>query len=206
VTKQAEEKKLSPWNLYRLNYTTARLLQHCCAKNLLWERLISHLFRKPGSKGARYRGLGGTIFSGMYGTTLRSCIYVRNHINILPLLQFCSRDVATVRILYSSEGNHRELIVISAYLPYDLDEPPPSKELTEVIDYCSTSRKQLIIGCDANSHHILLGSMDINPRGESLVEFLVSSNLNILNWGNEPAFVISNRREVIDLTPWTDWI
>jgi hypothetical protein len=114
--------------------------------------------------------------------------------------------MATVRILYSSEGNQREHIVTSAYLPYDSDEPPPSKEWREVIDDCSSSRKQLIIGCDANAHHILWGSMDISPRGESLVEFLVSSNLNILNQGNEPTFMISNRRDITDLTLGSDCI
>jgi hypothetical protein len=38
------------------------------------------------------------------------------------------------------------------------------------------------------------------------VEYLVSTNLNILNKGNEPTFVISNRKEVIDLTLGTDKI
>jgi hypothetical protein len=38
------------------------------------------------------------------------------------------------------------------------------------------------------------------------MEYLVSTNLSILNKGNEPAFVISNRKEVIDLTLETDKI
>jgi hypothetical protein len=45
-----------------------------------------------------------------------------------------------------------------------------------------------------------MGSTGVNPRGESLIKYLVSSNLNILNHGNEPTFVVSNRKEVIDLT------
>jgi hypothetical protein len=60
-------------------------------------------------------------------------------------------------------------------------------------------KKQLIIGCDASGHHILWGSTGSNPRGESFVKFLVSSNLNILNHGNEPTFVVSNMKEVIEL-------
>jgi hypothetical protein len=43
-------------------------------------------------------------------------------------------------------------------------------------------------------------STGTNPRGESLTEFLVSSNLNILNHGKEPTFEVCNRKEVIDLT------
>jgi hypothetical protein len=38
------------------------------------------------------------------------------------------------------------------------------------------------------------------------MEFLVSSNLNILNRNNEPTFVVRNRKEVIDLTLGTNKI
>jgi hypothetical protein len=38
------------------------------------------------------------------------------------------------------------------------------------------------------------------------MEYLVSSNLNILNQGNEPTFVIRNRKGVIDLTLGTNRI
>jgi hypothetical protein len=38
------------------------------------------------------------------------------------------------------------------------------------------------------------------------MEFRVSSNFNILNHGNEPAFVVHNRKEVIDLTLGTNKI
>jgi hypothetical protein len=65
---------------------------------------------------------------------------------------------------------------------------------------------QLIAGCDASAHHIIWGSTDINPKGECLMDYLVSTNLNILNKGNKPTFVISDRKEVIDLTLGTDKI
>jgi hypothetical protein len=66
---------------------------------------------------------------------------------------------------------------------------------------------QLIMGCDANAHHILWGSTGTNPRGECLMEYnMVSSNLNILNHGNEPNFVVHNMKEVIDLTLGTNKI
>jgi hypothetical protein len=116
------------------------------------------------------------------------------------LLEFCSRDATTVRITYAYGGGNRELVVSSAYLPYDSDEPPPSKEVKDIIDYCYSRKKQLIIRCDANAHHTLRGSTGVDPRGESLMEYLVSFNLNILNHGNEPTFVVSNKKEVIDLT------
>jgi hypothetical protein len=79
-------------------------------------------------------------------------------------LEFCSRDATTVRITYTHGRDCKELIVASAYLPYDSDEPPPTKEVRDIIDYCHSRKKQLIIGCDANAHHILWGSTGTNPR------------------------------------------
>jgi hypothetical protein len=38
------------------------------------------------------------------------------------------------------------------------------------------------------------------------MEYLVNSDLSILNHGNEPTFVVCNRKEVIDLTPGTNKI
>jgi hypothetical protein len=69
----------------------------------------------------------------------------------------------------------------------------------DITEYCHSRKKQLIIGCDANAHHTLWGSTGTNPR-ESLIEFLVSLNLNILNHANKPTFVVCNRKEVTDLT------
>jgi hypothetical protein len=95
-------------------------------------------------------------------------------------LEFSCREATTLRFTYTHDGGCKELIVASAYLPYDSNERPPTK--------------QFIIQCDANEHNIFWGSTGRNPRG-----FLVISNLNILNHGNEPSFVVCNRKEVIDL-------
>jgi hypothetical protein len=79
-------------------------------------------------------------------------------------------------------------------------------EVKDIIDYCHSRKEQLIIGCDANAQHILWWSTSVNLRGESLMVYLVSSNLYILNCGNEPTFVVNNRKEVIDLTLGTNEI
>jgi hypothetical protein len=121
-------------------------------------------------------------------------------------LELCSSDTTTVRITYTYNGGCKEIIVASAYLPYDSAEPPPTKELRDIINYCHNGKKQLIIGCDANASHTFWGSTGSNRRRESHMEFLVSSKLNILNCGNEPTFVVCNRKEVIDLTLGTNKI
>jgi hypothetical protein len=71
---------------------------------------------------------------------------------------------------------------------------------------CCSRKNQLIIVCGANAHHILWESTGTNPRRERFKEYLVSSNLIILNQGYKPTFVVRNRKEVTDLTLGTNKI
>jgi hypothetical protein len=76
----------------------------------------------------------------------------------------------------------------------------PSKKFEDLVRYCETEDLYLFVGCDSNAHHSMWGSTNCNRRGEALVEFLNSTNLEILNRGNEPTFCSRGRLEVIDIT------
>jgi hypothetical protein len=115
-------------------------------------------------------------------------------------MKHCSRDLTAVRIKSSNEEGPREIILGSAYLPYDDVEPPPTGELERLVTLCRAEGTHLIIGCDANSHHTFWGSTNINNRGESLFNYIMANGLDIMNKGNRPTFVTSNRQEVIDIT------
>jgi hypothetical protein len=58
----------------------------------------------------------------------------------------------------------------------------------------------VVVGCDSNAHHNAWGSTNCNSRGESLMEFLNSLNLEILNRGSELTFCSGSRLEVSDIT------
>jgi len=128
----------------------------------------------------------GTLFSAQSGIAPRPCILVRNTIQAFLLLELCSRDVMKIRLSHITGGSIRELTITSVFLSYDSYEPPPSRELRDVITYCCKNNLLLIIGCDANAHHIILGSTNMNPR-EHLMEYVVSTNLSFLNKGTELA-------------------
>lgn len=68
------------------------------------------------------------------------------------------------------------------------------------MEYACKHSAELLVGCDANAHHTNWGSSDINDRGETLNDFLLCNNLQILNLGCEPTFVTRARREVLDVT------
>jgi len=56
------------------------------------------------------------------------------------------------------------------------------------------------VGCDSDAHHSAWGSTNYNGRKEALIKYLNSSNLDILNRGNESTFCSGVRQEVIDIT------
>jgi hypothetical protein len=68
------------------------------------------------------------------------------------------------------------------------------------MQYCENENLYLIVVCDSNAHHTAWGSTNSNGRGEALMEFLDSSSLEILKWGNKSTFCSGSRQEVIDIT------
>jgi hypothetical protein len=56
-----------------------------------------------------------------------SCIFVKNHINALTLVEFCASDAAMVRIRV--EEIARSLLLPQPTFHKNGDKPPPSKEI-----------------------------------------------------------------------------
>jgi hypothetical protein len=68
------------------------------------------------------------------------------------------------------------------------------------VRHCEDKNLYLIVGCNSNAHHTAWGSTNCNGRGEALIDFLNSLNLEILNRGNEPIFCTGSKQEMIDIT------
>ena len=145
-------------------------------------------------------GIKGKIFVKMGSQRPRALVYTSITIEAMMLEQYSSRDFVTIKIKYSENKVKKYLIVCSGYFPYDSIESPPPKEMVDIIDYAKNNNMPIIIGCDANAHHTIWGSSDINNRGEALLEYIYSVNLDIKNEGNTPTFITSNREEVLDIT------
>jgi len=103
-------------------------------------------------------------------------------------------------IKYNEEGAERRLVVCSAYLPYDSEDPTPTKEFEDLVHLCEKEILYLVVGCNSNAHHSVWGSTNCNSRGEALVEYLNTTHLEILNRGNEPTLCSGGRSEVMDIT------
>jgi hypothetical protein len=90
-------------------------------------------------------------------------------------------DLIAAICKYNEEGVERCLVVCSAYLPYDSESPPSSKEFEDRVHYCEEENLYLAVGCDSNAHQSVWGRTNPNSRGEALMEFLNTTNLEILN-------------------------
>jgi ribonuclease HI len=186
-------------------------LQHCkeATANLCCDlaRLQTYiaLVQEPYWFKGYVRGLVDTRNSKLYQNHIgdapgRTCIVASKDIPGLMIPELSSRDITVVRFSFKIGGESIDIIFVSLYLPYDLIDLPPTLELTNVIDYCNRLDAPCIIGCDSNSHHTVWGSSNINSRGRSLLEYIISTDLDIANKGNDPTFVNRNREEVIDIT------
>ncbi|XP_036138479.1 uncharacterized protein LOC118644326 [Monomorium pharaonis] len=142
----------------------------------------------------------GRLFRPPHEDRPRACVAVKGlESQLLP--DFCSRDLVVVVIEDASgTGIKMRMVVASGYFLHEEGDLLPSDRVVRLVEFCQKERLPLILGCDANALHTVWGSMDTNRRGEKLLEFLVSTDVEILNRGREPTFVTAVRREVLDLT------
>ncbi|XP_036146026.1 uncharacterized protein LOC118646681 [Monomorium pharaonis] len=131
------------------------------------------------------RGLAecGRLFRPPHEDWPRAYVAVKGlESQLLP--DFCSRDLVAVMIEDASgTGIKGKMVVASGYFPHEEDDPLPSDRVVRLVEFCQKEQLPLILGCDANAHHTMRGSTDTNRRGKKLLEFLLSTDLEILNKG-----------------------
>ena len=139
---------------------------------------------------------GLKLFSGKANCKIRACIIMEKNTDSWLLSQFSNEDQVAIGIKCGGSI----LVMASTYMPYDSIENPPPKILKDLTDFCFQKNYQLIVGADANSHNAAWGSSDTNDRGDKLLDYILSTNLQICNVGNKPTFSNSIRQDVIDIT------
>ena len=124
----------------------------------------------------------------------RACLITSVNLKCSQLLEFCDRDVAAVAISFTNGP----VVMASVYMDYNGICPPP--KMQQLVAFCASKGLPLVLGCDANAHHTLWGSTNINDRGEVLLDYLARTNMHVINRGHRPTFVVKNRKEVLDVT------
>lgn len=115
------------------------------------------------------------------GIRPRAFIVNTKDIHAMQLPQLCTGDICTIKIQLTTGGINEEVILCSVYMPYEQNDCIPVNEVRKAIEYSENSGIPIIICADSNAHHTIWGSTDTNKRGERLVEFLATTQLDIIN-------------------------
>ncbi|XP_036340664.1 uncharacterized protein LOC118750036 [Rhagoletis pomonella] len=110
------------------------------------------------------RGLKGTHSKVIWDLSVerpRACVMVRNDIDFFCITEFLSQDLVAVQATLWVEGRPRDIVFAAAYFPGDNHSIPPA-EVQDLVEHCRRARLPLILGSDANAHHVEWGSTDIN--------------------------------------------
>ena len=174
------------------------LTRTVCVKGIYMALVHEPWYREDCIRGLNIPGYA--LYSARGKERHRACILARN-MNACVLPEFSCRDLVAILLKYIEDGAERRLAVCSAYLPYDSEDPPRSREMEELMRYYENENPRLIVG--STPMHIILRVVAPTAMvrgGGSLPDFLNSSNLEILNRGNDSTFCNVSRQEVIDIT------
>ena len=156
------------------------------------------LIQEPWVNNLKICGLslkGYNLFQGKINCKVRTCILVKQQLNAFLIENFSNEDLTTIAL----ELPGRNIWLSAAYMPYE-EEAPPSALVRKLVQKCNMSNQSIIIAADANAHHYVWGSSNVNKRGESLYNFILDSRLCIANKGDSPTFINSITKQVIDIT------
>ena len=141
---------------------------------------------------------GWNLFQGIEkGNRPRACIYATPDLSCSLIPMFSDEDIVAVRVNNVCRKGD-SFVFVSAYMA--AEQPAPPTLLRDLLIFTENKQIPTIVGTDANAHHTIWGSSDINPRGEDLLTFCVSADLNFCNVGNRPTYRNKIREEVLDLT------
>lgn len=166
------------------------------------ERLNIALIQEPWINHNTVLGLSTKNSKMIYCNTQpdpRTVILLSKVIKFTPITEFIQRDIVAITVEVPTPRGTQEMVVASAYFPGNQEDIPPP-ETAALERYCRRINKPFLIGCDANAHHTVWSSTNINKRGECLLEYLSSHDVNVCNEGNKPTFINAVRQEVLDLT------
>ena len=81
----------------------------------------------------------------------------------IPMTIWRNRDLSVIKVVLPGEqGTVGQLVVASAYFPYDPQKPPPPVGVVEHLACCREKRLSLLLRYGTNSHHIVWESSNVS--------------------------------------------
>ena len=110
---------------------------------------------------------GWNLFQGIEnGNRPQACIYVTPDLCCSLIPMFSNEDLVAIRVNNACQKRD-SFVFVSAYMA--VEEPAPPNLLKNLLVFTEIEQIPTILGTDANAHHTIWGSSDINPRGKDLL-------------------------------------
>ena len=133
-------------------------------------------------------------------TRSRACICVPSNLNFVFLEELSNPDIASGLIRFE---DGEEVMLVSAYMAGDKGI---DNTLYRIMDYAKEKTLEVVICSDANARATLWGCQETNLRGEALMDFMIETGLDLANLGDEPTYVRTNSKSIIDVTLHTSGV
>lgn len=178
-------------------------LHHCTAASVNLSRVVE--FAKPGlvlvqepwtNKGKPLNIPSNYDCFVESAPNPRALVFAGTHIKAWYRPDLSDGDLCAIQT--TNLVPNKTVIIASIYIPGDGPAVPP--KLASLVDYCSRRNFELLVGGDFNAHHTHWGSKNINDRGEELLAFLCTTNMEVCNIGGTPTFDNGRWTEVLDVT------
>ena len=119
---------------------------------------------------------GRNLFQGIEkGNCPRACIYDTPDLCCSLISVFSNENIVAVRV--NNVCRKRDnFVFVSAYKA--AKEPALPNLMRNLLVFSKNEQIPTIVGTDANAHHTIQGCSEINPRGEDLLAYCASADLN----------------------------
>ena len=108
----------------------------------------------------------------------RACICATPDLDCSLIPMFSDEYIVAVRVKNVCRKGD-SFAFVSAYMA--AEEPAPPNLLRNLLVFTENEQIPTIVETDANAHHTMWESSDINPRGEDLLAYCASADLNFCN-------------------------
>jgi hypothetical protein len=127
----------------------------------------------------------------------RAAVFVTAQLKAWHRPDLSDRDLCVIQTDHILHGRTTILASI-IYIPGD--GPAVPQNLITLVEYCSERKFELVVAGVINAHHTHWGSNISNDRGDDLLAYVCSTNLEFCNIGGTPTFDNGRWTEFLDVT------
>ena len=163
----------NPTRIIQINLQHGKVsTAHLCAHLTELSAYIA-LIQEPWVHNSKVKGFAKLSANCYYDDSCsrpRTCMVISHNVRTKPVPNSVSQDLVARQL----ESTRAKLIVCSAYFHMMKLTLP---QVSSAASMCSHKNINagLLVGCDANAHHTMWGSSNINVRGDNLFTCLVQT-------------------------------